>query len=57
MRSPEEKRRVLQVGHVERHNTAFRALVTRMQQPLFIDAERLAGSSSAAPRSTWCSTS
>jgi predicted dehydrogenase len=34
---------VLQVGHVERYNAAFRALVARMQRPLFIDAERLSG--------------
>jgi predicted dehydrogenase len=34
---------VLQVGHVERHNAAFRALATRMQRPLLIDAERLSG--------------
>ena len=34
---------VLQVGHVERFNAAFHALATRMQRPLFIDAERLSG--------------
>ncbi len=34
---------VLQVGHVERYNKAFRALVERMDKPLFIDAERLSG--------------
>ena len=34
---------VLQVGHVERYNKAFRALVERMDRPLFIDAERLSG--------------
>lgn len=37
------KGRVLQVGHVERHNAAFGALRERMQRPLFIDAERLSG--------------
>lgn len=37
------ERRVLQVGHVERHNAAFRALCERMQRPLYIDAERLSG--------------
>jgi predicted dehydrogenase len=37
------KGRVLQVGHVERYNAAFRALGARMQRPLFIDAERLSG--------------
>ncbi len=34
---------VLQVGHVERQNIAFRALAARMDRPLFIDAERLSG--------------
>jgi predicted dehydrogenase len=34
---------VLHVGHVERYNAAFHALATRMQRPLFIDAERLSG--------------
>ena len=34
---------VLHVGHVERCNSAFRALAVRMQRPLFIDAERLSG--------------
>jgi predicted dehydrogenase len=38
----EKKRVVLQVGHVERYNKAFRALVAGMQRPLFIEAERLA---------------
>ena len=37
------KGRVLQVGHVERHNAAFGALCERMQRPLLIDAERLSG--------------
>jgi predicted dehydrogenase len=37
------KNLVLQVGHVERYNKAFRALVERMDRPLFIDAERLSG--------------
>jgi len=37
------RRLVLQVGHVERYNAAFRALAARMQRPLFIDAERLSG--------------
>ena len=35
--------RVLQVAHVERFNAAFRAIEARIDQPLFIDAERLAG--------------
>ena len=34
--------RVLQVGHVERYNGAFRALAQRMARPQFIEAERLA---------------
>ena len=34
---------VLQVGHVERQNIAFRALAARMDRALFIDAERLSG--------------
>jgi predicted dehydrogenase len=34
---------VLQVGHVERYNKAFRALAQRMDRPLLIDAERLSG--------------
>jgi len=38
-----KRRLVLQVGHVERHNVAFRALAARMDRPLFIDAERLSG--------------
>jgi predicted dehydrogenase len=38
-----KKKAVLQVGHVERYNKAFRALVARMDRPLFIDAERLSG--------------
>ena len=37
------QRRILQVGHVERYNAAFRALGARMQRPIFIDAERLSG--------------
>jgi len=37
------RRLVLQVGHVERYNAAFRALAARMQRPLFIDAECLSG--------------
>jgi len=37
------KNRVLQVGHVERYNAAFRALAARVQRPLLIDAERLSG--------------
>jgi predicted dehydrogenase len=35
--------RVLQVGHVERFNAAFRALASSMRRPLYIDAERLSG--------------
>lgn len=35
--------RVLQCGHVERYNRAFRALTARMDRPVFVEAERLAG--------------
>lgn len=35
--------RVLQCGHVERYNKAFRALTARMDRPVFVEAERLAG--------------
>ncbi|HEY1289086.1 MAG TPA: Gfo/Idh/MocA family oxidoreductase [Burkholderiales bacterium] len=38
-----KKNRVLQVGHVERHNAAFRALAARVRRPLLIEAERLSG--------------
>jgi predicted dehydrogenase len=38
-----KNRLVLQVGHVERYNKAFRALASRMDRPLLIDAERLSG--------------
>jgi predicted dehydrogenase len=34
---------VLQVGHVERYNKTFQALMTRMDRPVFVDAERLSG--------------
>ena len=43
VRLAREKNLVLQVGHVERYNRAFQALVERMDRPLFIDAERLSG--------------
>ena len=39
----EQRRLVLQCGHVERYNKAFRALGARMDRPVFIEAERLAG--------------
>ena len=38
----ERKKLVLQSGHVERYNRAYRALVARMDRPVFIEAERLA---------------
>ena len=38
----EKKQRVLQCGHVERYNKAFRALNARMDRPVYIEAERLA---------------
>jgi predicted dehydrogenase len=37
------RRLVLQCGHVERYNKSFRALASRMDRPVFIEAERLAG--------------
>jgi predicted dehydrogenase len=39
----ERRKLVLQCGHVERYNKAFRALATRMDRPVFVEAERLAG--------------
>jgi len=38
----DKKHLVLQSGHVERYNKAFRALITRMERPVFVEAERLA---------------
>jgi predicted dehydrogenase len=38
-----KKNLVLQVGHVQRYSCAFRALAARVDRPLYIDAERLAG--------------
>jgi len=38
----EKKKLVLQTGHVERYNKAFRALTQRMDRPVFVEAERLA---------------
>lgn len=38
-----QRRLVLQCGHVERYNKSFRALGARMDRPVFIEAERLAG--------------
>ena len=39
----DKRRLVLQCGHVERYNKAFRALGARMDRPVFIETERLAG--------------
>jgi predicted dehydrogenase len=39
----EKKHLVLQSGHVERYNRAFGALLARMDRPVFLEAERLAG--------------
>jgi predicted dehydrogenase len=39
----ESRKLVLQSGHVERYNRAFRALHARMDRAVFIEAERLAG--------------
>jgi len=38
-----KKKAVLQVGHVQRYSTAFKALAKRVEKALYIDAERLAG--------------
>jgi predicted dehydrogenase len=38
-----KKNVVLQVGHVQRYSNAFQALARRVEKPLYIDAERLAG--------------
>jgi len=38
-----KKNAVLQVGHVQRYSTAFKALAKRVEKALYIDAERLAG--------------
>jgi predicted dehydrogenase len=38
-----KKNVVLQVGHVQRYSSAFRALAARIDRALYIDAERLAG--------------
>jgi predicted dehydrogenase len=38
-----KRKLVLQSGHVERYNKTFRALTARMDRPVFIEAERLAG--------------
>ena len=37
------KQLVLQVGHVQRYSAAFQALAQRVERPIYIDAERLAG--------------
>lgn len=39
----QKRKLVLQCGHVERYNKAFRALAARMDRPVFLEAERLAG--------------
>ena len=38
-----KKKVVLQVGHVQRYSAAFQALAQRVERPIYIDAERLAG--------------
>ena len=38
-----KKQAVLQVGHVQRYSSAFKALAKRVDKALYIDAERLAG--------------
>jgi predicted dehydrogenase len=37
-----ERRRVLQVGHLERFSAAFQAVSARMQHPLYVEAVRIA---------------
>jgi len=38
-----QHRALLQVAHIERFNPAFRSIAARIDRPLFVDAERLAG--------------
>ena len=38
-----QKKCILQIGHVQRYSNAFQALARRVDKPLYIDAERLAG--------------
>ena len=38
-----QRKLTLQVGHVQRYSGAFQALAQRVDKPLYIDAERLAG--------------
>ena len=43
VRLASKKKVVLQVGHVQRYSAAFQALAQRVERPIYIDAERLAG--------------
>ena len=38
----QEKNCILQVGHLERFNSAFRAVYPRLKNPMFVEAQRLA---------------
>lgn len=42
IRLAREKECVLQVGHLERFNSAFKALRSRLRRPMFLEAHRLA---------------
>jgi predicted dehydrogenase len=42
IRLAKKRRRVLQVGHVERFNRGFAAITQRLDRPMFIETERLA---------------
>jgi len=37
-----EENCILQVGHIERYNTALQSIIPRLKKPLFIECERLA---------------
>lgn len=49
VRRAEAKGVVLQVGHIERHSAAFRALSPRLSRPLYIESDRI---SPYKPRAT-----
>ncbi len=42
VRLAKKRKRVLQVGHVERFNRGFAAITARLDRPMFIETERLA---------------
>jgi predicted dehydrogenase len=47
----------LQIGHVERFNAGVMALAQRIQAPVYLEAQRMGGSPSGRPMSTWSPTS